>query len=67
MRTVASLIKELQKFPPQAGCNAYEGEGVGITIYLGDECGWIECTGKDENEDHIPADLFDNLKDGRKG
>ena len=40
-----------------------KGKGVGITIYLGDKCGWIECTGKDENEDHIPADLFDNLKD----
>lgn len=28
MQTVASLIRELQSFPPDARCYAYEGEGV---------------------------------------
>ena len=28
MQTVESLIRELQKFPPNARCHAYEGEGL---------------------------------------
>lgn len=32
MRTVKSLIEELQKFPPDAVCFAYEGEVTGVVI-----------------------------------
>ena len=32
MRTVKNLIEELQKFPEDAACHAYEGEDTGITI-----------------------------------
>lgn len=32
MRTVKSLIEELQKFPEDAKCYAYEGEFSGIVI-----------------------------------
>lgn len=28
MRTVANLIHELQKFPEDAMCSAYEGDGI---------------------------------------
>jgi hypothetical protein len=33
MRTVKSLIEELQKFPPEAMCYAYEGEIIGVVVY----------------------------------
>ena len=32
MRTVESLIKELEKFPKDATCFAYEGEEIGVAI-----------------------------------
>ena len=32
MRTIKDLIKELEKFPKDARCYAYEGEGTGIVI-----------------------------------
>lgn len=32
MKTVASLIRELGKFPPDALCYAYEGEVRGIVV-----------------------------------
>ena len=42
MRTVASLIKELEKFPKDARCYAYEGEDTGISIITKDgKCGFI--------------------------
>lgn len=44
MITVAKLIEELQKYPPNALCYAYEGEVVGVVIINGDreELGYIE-------------------------
>lgn len=32
MRTVSDLITELQKFPPDAVCYAYEGEVCGVVV-----------------------------------
>jgi len=32
MKTVAQVIAELQKFPPDAWCYAYEGEMHGIVV-----------------------------------
>ncbi len=43
MRTVKSLIEELDKFPQEALCHAYEGEIVGIVIRHGGREGVIHC------------------------
>lgn len=55
MRTVAWLIAELKKFPPDAVCFAYEGECTGIVIERGErkqgeapEHGVIHCSESDE-------------------
>ncbi len=37
MRTVKSLIEELQKFPPGATCFAYEGEVSGLIVNYGNQ------------------------------
>lgn len=62
MRTVESLITELQKFPPQAKCYAYEGEVIGIVINPpsrnpGDTQGVIFCAeGDGEEKETITLD-----------
>lgn len=44
MRRVDDLIRELQKFPPDALCHGYEGEDTGVTIHLpGGRFGFIRC------------------------
>lgn len=43
MRSIKSLIAELQKFPEDAFCYAYEGEVTGLIIGDGGEFGYIEC------------------------
>ena len=45
MKTVKELIKELKKFPPEAQCCAYEGESVGLSIFLDKKTGFIHCGG----------------------
>lgn len=55
MRTVASLIRELQKFPPDALCHAYDGiEDVGVTIR---DHGFIRCREADPLDDPVPAEV----------
>lgn len=47
MRTVKELINELNKFPHNALCIAYEGEAVGIAIQDQDDKvqhGFIYCS-----------------------
>ena len=41
MKTVKQVIKELQKYPPDATCYAYEGEVTGLNI--GEDIGFIDC------------------------
>ena len=46
MRTVKELIAELQKFPEDAQCYAYEGEAFGLNITDAndsDNNGFIHC------------------------
>lgn len=54
MRTVKELQEELEKFPDDALCFAYEGEVTGIIIFrLGREIGpqgVIHCCDRDEPE-----------------
>ncbi len=50
MRTVGSLIKELEKFPPQAECFGYEGEATGVSITFEDKFGFIYCSGSSQPE-----------------
>lgn len=61
MKTVAELIQELNKFPDDAECNAYEGEACGIVItHVTDDgtnrSGFIYCS--DTNQDEPPTDLL---------
>lgn len=69
MRTVASLIAELQKFPPDALAYAYEGEVTGVVICAdadGQELGYIPANEGDLNDDR-PAILWPDdpaLRDG---
>jgi hypothetical protein len=62
MRTVKSLIVELQKFPDDAVCYAYEGEVTGIIIerqgHRLEKQGFISCSETDELE-LAPADIED--------
>ena len=55
MRTVASMIEELQKFPPDCVCFAYEGEVQGLTIERAGERlrnqGVIHCSESDSIEE----------------
>ena len=54
MRTVRSMIEELQKFPPNALCYAYEGEVIGLVIEHADRSrqgqGVIYCSESDRLE-----------------
>ena len=54
MRSVAWLKKELEKFPDDAMCFAYEGEVTGIIIEPSDERmrrqGVIYCSERDDEE-----------------
>lgn len=56
MRTIKSLISELQKFPEDALCYAYEGEVTGVIIGDGGSLGYIECCELDNVEDS-PAEI----------
>lgn len=49
-KTVKELIAELQKFPDNAVCFAYEGEQVGIIIETEGKQDFIECVEWSENE-----------------
>jgi hypothetical protein len=42
--TVAKMIEELQKYPQDAVCHAYEGEVIGLVITSkdGDQLGYID-------------------------
>lgn len=58
MKTVGELIKELEKFPKNSLCWAYEGESTGIAIRnnIGDpKHGFIYCS---EGEDTYETDVF---------
>ena len=60
MRTVESLIRELQKFPPLAMCKAFEGEETGIVVrdrVTGDEAGFVPASMHDVDESHEPAHI----------
>lgn len=49
MRTIKSLIRELQKFPDDALVYAYEGEVCAVVIQVGGKgVAWISC-------DQLPA------------
>lgn len=62
MRTVKSLIEELQKFPADAMCYAYQGE-IDAVVIIGDKevygetQGWVEC-GRTEGEDEVETKLL---------
>lgn len=47
MKTIKELINELQKFPPDAKCFAYEGESTGISIFMDGRDGFIYCSPKE--------------------
>ncbi len=52
MRTVRSLIEELQTFPPEAACFAYEGEVTGVIVNHGKQQGIVYCNeGTPESEE----------------
>lgn len=54
MRTVQSLKDELDKFPPDALCYAYDGEirGVVVVTAAGNaELGWVHCGEGDKVEE----------------
>jgi len=63
MRLVKDLIAELQRFPPDARCYAYEGEITGVVVteveYTTNreggrgrrELGWVTCSESDRKED----------------
>lgn len=55
MRSIASLIRELQKFPPSARCHGYEGEDVGLAI---DGLGFIRCREDEPPDDDVPAEIY---------
>ena len=46
MITVKKLIKELQKFPQDAMCYAYEGEVRGVGVIKGKAYGFIHTGGE---------------------
>lgn len=48
MLKVKDLIKELEKFPQDADCFAYEGEIIGVVINYGDKQGCIHCSESDD-------------------
>lgn len=54
MQTVESLIRELQKFPSNAICHAYEGEVTGVIVSTRDnrlgDLGYVPCSEADEQE-----------------
>lgn len=64
MRTVESLIRELQKFPPDAMSHAHEGERCGVTILVRQPSkhssvtllGFVDATEWIEDESDVPAD-----------
>lgn len=52
MRTIQELVEELQKFPPDARCFAYEGEGTGIVILRRDGLsGFVSCKQRGPDSD----------------
>lgn len=56
MLTVKLLREILAKFPDNARCHAYEGEGTGIVISLAGEYGFIDC--RDVDEQDTDVDFF---------
>lgn len=59
MRTVASLIRELQKFPPDAMCHAYEGERCGLTVMSATaeaQIGFVDASESGDDESDKAAD-----------
>lgn len=58
MRRVDNLIRELQKFPPDALCHGYEGEDTGLTVCLPNNgrCGFIACRETDDLDEE-PAEM----------
>ena len=44
MITIKKLKEELDKFPDEAMCHAYEGEKQGLTIDGPGKCGFIYCS-----------------------
>jgi hypothetical protein len=62
MRSVKSLIAELQKFPPDAVCWVYEGEACGVVVVPSresrDSIGYVSCSAATGPlEDGIPAEM----------
>lgn len=58
MQTVEALIRDLQKFPPDARCYAYEGESCCVVVVRGDgeektQLGYIKAY--DDDSDDGPA------------
>lgn len=45
MKTVAQLISDLQKFPQDARCYAYEGEVIGVVVAERTEAGYLKQLG----------------------
>lgn len=63
MRTVEKLIDELKKFPNEAVCYAYEGEGCGIVVEMPgtrpfSPQGFIPCGEGVESKDEPPSELL---------
>jgi hypothetical protein len=49
MLTIKKLKELIKNLPDEASIKAYEGEGCGLQVYLGEKSGWIE-TGYDDQE-----------------
>lgn len=61
MKTVKKMIEELQKFPLDAKCYAYEGEASGLGIVTADnKHGFIYCSELPKDEDKIPTEELKN-------
>lgn len=68
MRTIAWLKKELDKFPDEAQCYAYEGEVTGLIIEMpGDrlgQSGFIYCSEATTDSDGRESELLPTPPDG---
>ena len=61
MKTVKKMIEELQKFPLDAKCYAYEGEVSGLGIVTADnKYGFIFCSELSKDEDNTPSEELKN-------
>jgi len=62
MLSIKKLKKLIENLPDEAQVNAYEGEGCGLRINLGEKSGWIE-TGFDDTESNDKRHELEEFKE----